>query len=74
MQKERRTAVHNLARSKNPAYELIDPKGIDISACRQRDNPLSNATGAARTTPVLKQCNELDYAPRDRMCRTNVAQ
>jgi hypothetical protein len=31
------------------------------------------AAAGARATTVLKQCNGLDYAPRDLMRRTNVA-
>ena len=47
---------------------------IKIPTCRRRENPLSKVAAAARATTLLEQCNELDYAPRDLMRRTNMVQ
>lgn len=56
-----------------PCMSQLISGDFNIRACRRREDPLSKVAAAARATTVLKQCNELDYAPRDLMRRTNVA-
>lgn len=64
----------NYARSKDPAYESVV---MDLSTpwhAADATIRCQKVAAAARATTVLKQCNELDYAPRDLMRRANVAQ
>lgn len=47
---------------------------FEVAACPRCDTPLSKVAAAARSTTVMMQCNELEYAPRDLIHQANVAQ